>query len=271
MSAALVPLLVVLGLLTGTLGTLIGVGGGFIIVPVLLFLYPDFSPLTVTSISLAVVFFNALSGTQAYARLRRIDYRTGLVFAAATVPTAILGAKVVGYVSREVFQVIFGFCLLAVALYIWFRPKPRSMAAGSGSPRSITDRLGNNYSYTVNVRLGFMVSLLVGFLSSLLGVGGGIIHVPTMVALLGVPAHIATATSQFILAFTSATGALTHLASGDLAGTWLQVLTLAGGIVVGAQVGARLSSKVRGALLVRILALALAGAAARLVASGLGL
>jgi uncharacterized membrane protein YfcA len=76
-------LLIPLGFLLGAFGTLIGAGGGFVLVPVLLFLYPDEDPATITSISLAVVFFNALSGSLAYARQKRIDYRTGLAFAAA--------------------------------------------------------------------------------------------------------------------------------------------------------------------------------------------
>jgi len=70
--------LVPLGILIGTFGTLIGAGGGFLLAPVLLLAYPDESPEIITSISLAVVFLNALSGSVAYARMRRIDYRSGL-------------------------------------------------------------------------------------------------------------------------------------------------------------------------------------------------
>jgi len=73
--------LIPLGLLIGTLGTLIGAGGGFVLLPVLLLLYPGADPETVTSISLAVVFFNALSGSWAYARMRRIDYTSGWRYA----------------------------------------------------------------------------------------------------------------------------------------------------------------------------------------------
>ncbi len=74
------------GLVIGAYGTLIGAGGGFILVPLLLLLYPHDSANTVATISLAVVFFNALSGTIAYARMRRVDYGSGLLFSAATVP-----------------------------------------------------------------------------------------------------------------------------------------------------------------------------------------
>lgn len=82
--------LLLLGLFVGAYGTLIGAGGGFVLVPILL-LYPDESPEIITSISPAVVFFNAASGSAAYARMGRIDYRAAAVFAAATVPGAVAG------------------------------------------------------------------------------------------------------------------------------------------------------------------------------------
>jgi hypothetical protein len=78
--------LMALGFCVGAYGTLIGAGGGFVLMPLLLILYPKENPEILTSISLAVVFFNALSGSEAYGLMKRIDYRSGLMFAAATVP-----------------------------------------------------------------------------------------------------------------------------------------------------------------------------------------
>ena len=88
MSPLFVLFLVLAGVGTGIYGTLVGLGGGFVVVPLLLYLYPEESPRIITAVSLAVVFFNALSGTLAYARMRRIDYSTGLPYALATVPGA---------------------------------------------------------------------------------------------------------------------------------------------------------------------------------------
>ncbi len=99
-------LLVLIGFAVGVFGTVVGAGGGFILTPVLLLLYPHESAQTLTAISLTVVFFNAASGSAAYARQRRIDYRSGIVFALATVPGAIGGALLVGVVSRQVFDAI---------------------------------------------------------------------------------------------------------------------------------------------------------------------
>ena len=84
--------LIGLGVAVGLFGTLIGAGGGFVLMPILLLLYPQATPDELTAISLAVVFFNALAGSEAYAFMGRIDYKSGLIFAAATIPGAVIGA-----------------------------------------------------------------------------------------------------------------------------------------------------------------------------------
>jgi uncharacterized membrane protein YfcA len=110
---------IVLGLIgfaVGSFGTLIGAGGGFILTPILLLLYPHDSARTLTAISLATVFFNAASGTTAYARQRRTDFRSGSVFALATLPGAVGGVLVVGAASRGAFDPSMGAVLLLLAL-----------------------------------------------------------------------------------------------------------------------------------------------------------
>jgi len=104
--------LIPLGFVIGAYGTLIGAGGGFVLMPMLLLLYPEESPEVITGISLAVVFFNALSGSMTYARMRRIDYRSGFLFSTATIPGAILGALTTAYIPRRLFDAIFGFLMI---------------------------------------------------------------------------------------------------------------------------------------------------------------
>jgi uncharacterized membrane protein YfcA len=103
--------LVPLGFGVGTFGTLIGAGGGFVRMPILLLLYPQENPELLTSISLAVVFFNALSGSIAYGRMGRIDDKSGLMFSAATIPGAILGAFTTALPPRRTFDALFGVLL----------------------------------------------------------------------------------------------------------------------------------------------------------------
>lgn len=256
-------LLIAIGFAVGTYGTLIGAGGGFILVPVLLFLFPDEQAATITAISLAVVFFNAVSGSVAYARQRRIDYRSGVSFAIATVPGAVIGSVVVGYLSRGAFDVIFGSALVALSLFVIFRTGRAKLHAVAVQPGmrtiAITDRHGERYEYSFYQWQGLAISTGVGFLSSLLGIGGGIIHVPALVEFLNFPIHIATATSHFILAVMAFAGSAVHLATGDLgpdAGLGTALL-LAVGVIPGAQLGARLSHRIRGPLIIRLLGVAL--------------
>ena len=96
--------LIPVGFVIGAYGTLIGAGGGFVLVPMLILLYPQEAPEVITSISLAVVFFNALSGSFVYIRLKRVDYRSGILFSAATIPGAILGAMTTSRIPRPLWD-----------------------------------------------------------------------------------------------------------------------------------------------------------------------
>lgn len=265
--------LVPLGFVVGTYGTLIGAGGGFILVPILMLLYPKESPDTITGISLAVVFFNAASGSLAYSRMRRIDYKSGGLFALATVPGAILGALTVSYMPRRLFDVIFGVLMLAASVFLIVRPKPKTEAghdeASDTALRQIIDAEGTIHKYRYNPVLGLLLSLGVGFVSSLLGIGGGIVHVPALVHLLNFPVHIATATSHFILAIMALAGTGVHAKTGALNHVIPQIAMLSIGVVPGAQLGARLSNRMRGKWIIRSLGIALGLVGLRILAMAL--
>lgn len=261
---------VALGFGVGAYGTLIGAGGGFILVPALLFVYPGLSATQVTAISLAVVFVNACSGSLSYARIRRIDYRTGIVLAAATVPGAVLGAIVVASVPRRTFDVVMGIALIAVSAFLLLRPRG-SLSLWLNSrftvSRSLIDLERTTYEYRFNLGLAALFSLGIGFLSSLLGIGGGIIQVPLLTSFFGFPAHVATATAQFALMFTAATGTITHIVQG-VYGPFLRItIELAIGVLAGAQLGAVLSGRAGGGLIIRLLAIALGLVGLRLLFS----
>jgi uncharacterized protein len=261
--------LLALGFLVGGLGTLIGLGGGFILMPVLLLIYPQANPETITSISLAVIFFNALSGSWAYAKMRRIDYRSGLMFAAATIPGAVLGALTSGYLPRQIFNIVFGLLMIAVSIHLFFYKTAKSRGESKGrhiTTRSITDKKGTVHTYSFNGRMGVILSVFVGYLSSMLGIGGGIIHVPALIRLLNFPVHIATATSHFILLIMALTATVVHIAAGSFShGGVHQTILLAIGVLIGAQVGALLSQRVRGVWIIRGLAVALVSVGIRVL------
>jgi len=271
-----------LGLVIGAFGTLIGAGGGFILVPILLIVYPDENTELITSISLAVVFFNALSGSFAYARMMRIDFKSGIVFAVATIPGAILGAISVAYVPRQVFDIVFGVLMIAAGAFLWLSAKEdhahgsakAAATNSSASTRKLTfrdfiDADGVRYQYAYNPVIGIVLSVFVGFVSSLLGVGGGFIHVPALSRLLNFPVHVATATSHFVLAVMALTGTIVHIVNGAFEHGVRRTAILAVGVLIGAQIGARLSNRIGGKSIIRGLALALVFVGLRLVWSEL--
>jgi uncharacterized membrane protein YfcA len=267
--------LIALGLGVGAYGTLIGAGGGFVLMPVLLLMYPNQSPELLTSISLAVVFFNALSGSEAYALMKRIDYRSGLLFATATIPGAVLGAINTSYIPRRLFDLIFGILLVAAAIFLSGRPRQRVTSCKASRfsrycvARHLVDSHGTEYHYSFNYFIGMAISLFVGYFSSFLGIGGGIIHVPALSYFLGFPVHIATATSHFVLAIMALTGTVVHIATGTFAHGVHRTIALAIGVLLGAQVGARLSDKIKGSWILRGLAIALGVVGARILAVAL--
>lgn len=265
-----VVLLGLLGFAVGAFGTLVGAGGGFILVPILLLLYPDRPPEVITAMSLFVVLGNATSGSLAYARERRIDVRSGLAFAAATLPGAVAGAVVVKMIDRTTFNLIFAVVLAAIGIYLLL-PRPvipiREPLRGPGIVRrQLTDRTGTTFIYAYRRWQGLAISAGVGFVSSLLGIGGGIVHVPVMAIVLRFPVHIATATSHMVLALMALEATAVHLSDGTL--KWDQTLAqaamMAAGAIGGAQLGARLSGRIHGEHILQALGGALLLVAARL-------
>ena len=266
--------LIVLGVAVGAYGTIVGAGGGFILAPVLLFLYPELDSQVITALSLGVVWANAVSGSLAYSRQKRIDYQAGIIFAGATIPSAFAGALATRLFPRDAFESAFGVFLLAIAIWLLL-PRPALILTAPPPQRYLrrllTDAHGDTYRYAFDPVLGAAIGMAVGFVSSLFGVGGGIIFVPAMILVLRFPAYIATATSTFVLMFTAGAGTLVHLLAGEYSGLLAEELSLGLGVLVGAQLGAQISIRLAGrqAVLARLLSVALVAVGLRLLTGSL--
>jgi uncharacterized membrane protein YfcA len=116
---------------------------------------------------------------------------------------------------------------------------------------------GDTFDYNFNPLVGIGISFVVGYASSFLGIGGGIIHVPALIYFLDFPVHIATATSHFILAVMALTGTLVHVCTGTLNEGANHTLSLSIGVLLGAPIGAYLSNRIQGFWIIRSLSLAL--------------
>jgi len=123
--------------------------------------------------------------------------------------------------------------------------------------RNLVEADGTPHTFSFNPVLGVGLSLFAGFMSSLLGIGGGIIHVPVLIHLLNFPVHIATATSHFVLAVMAFVGTCVHILTGAFSHGIRRTACLAVGVLIGAQLGAHLSNRVHGDWIIRGLAIAL--------------
>jgi uncharacterized membrane protein YfcA len=235
-------------------------------VPLLVLVEPGWSVDQVTAFSLAVVTANATTGALSYWRQGRVDPFSFPLYTVAAIPGAILGAFATAYIPRRIFDPLFGLVLIGIGIWLFLRPGSSDEGGHTGPFRRILyDRSGKRYEWWFDPRIGFVGSTFVGFFSSVLGIGGGIIHVPLLATVLGFPAHVATATSHAVLAVTAAIATIVHLVRGDYRTTWPLVLAAGAGAIAGAPVGALLSTRVPGATILRILAVALGFVGLRLL------
>jgi uncharacterized membrane protein YfcA len=243
-----IVILIAVGLGAGTLGSMIGVGGGIIMVPALTFL--GLPPAQTASTSLIAVTSTSVSSTIEYSRQKRIDYRLGLKMSAFAVPGAVLGAILSDYLSAESFKLYFGILLMFVGTYVLYKNS------------ILKDSIAKKRSTALHMAV-FAATFGAGIVASLFGVGGGIIFVPLMLLVLGLTMQRAVPTSQLTLMMTSIAGIFTHgvLSHPD----YLQAAALSAGAFAGAQIGARVSRTTKELLLERLLGLALITVAIELI------
>lgn len=244
----LFPFFVIIGLIAGILGSMIGVGGGIIISPALTFL--GLTPPQVASTSLFAVSSTSISSTIAYARSKKIQYMLGIKMALLSIPGAIVGSYFSTYIDPGYFKILLAIILVVTGTYLMYR-------------KSIIN--GNSLSLESTwVKILFFSSTFVaGIISSLFGIGGGVIFVPLMIVIVGLTMYLAAPTSQFVLMITSLVGLTTHIILGNP--QYLPAVLLSIGAFAGAQIGSRLSTKLSEQKLRLILGITFFGIALKLV------
>lgn len=232
---------------------MVGLGGGFLMVPLLRLVFA-MEPAEAAGTSLVLVFANSLSGSFAYLRQRRVDVRTGLLLAAGGFPASIAGAVLVTRVSAVAFDALYALFLIAVGLDLFLNREKRTAnrreLAGGDAPAIAGWRA---------IALG----IVVGFVSSVFGLGGGVVVVPALLYLSTLPALSISATSQFAILLTSPVGLASHLVLHDVKLAYAVPLVLGG--LLGGQIGAMSAARMSAATLTRVLGFALAAAAIALV------
>ena len=244
--------LIPLGFVAGILGSIIGFGGGTIIVPVLTFV--GFPPTLAVGNSLFAAFSNSVASTTMYAKQKRIEYSLGLKLGLMSIPGTILGAIISSDLSPTIFKILLALVLLSSASYILLKRKIEE------KPIDVSRML---------LIFSAGASFFSGVIASLFGVGGGIIFVPLMVVVLGLSMKRAAPTSQFILMFTCFSGLIVHSILGHP--DYYQALLLSIGAFAGGILGARLSLEIKEKKLKIIVIIVIVVAAIKLIIDSTGI
>ena len=232
MNSFMVLQLVVVGIAAGGFGALAGVGGGVIIIP-LLTLYLHVPIHHAIGISLAAVIATSTATSSVNVERHITDIRLGMTLELATTLGAAIAAVVAGYMNRMTLAILFvAFLLYSASTLIRRAWSSRSEKIVLEIPAYTPKRYG----------LGLTASVIAGGFSGLLGVGGGVIKVPLMYLLMGIPLRVATATSNFMIGVTAAASAYIYYARGDVA---VDIAApLVAGVFSGSLIGARLAPRV---------------------------
>ncbi|MFD1020486.1 sulfite exporter TauE/SafE family protein [Thalassobacillus hwangdonensis] len=241
----------IIGLITAIAGSIAGLGGGVILVPVVLFLHEVWdafawaTPQKVVGISLVVMIFTGLSSMLSYMKSKRIDFKSGSIFIGGSIPGGIFGSYLNQFFSTDHFSLFFGIVMLLVFSVFFIRTKDNRALLKSENGLARTAEIdGKMFHYRISIVTGLLLSFVVGMLSGLFGIGGGSLMVPAMILLFGFPAHIATATSMFMIFFASISSSATHILLGHV--DWIYTLAFIPGAYIGGTLGAKINQKLKG-------------------------
>jgi len=269
---ASIGVLAALGVAAGTFGSMLGVGGGMLVVPFLTTFFPAaFGFPQARATSLLAVIATSTGVAVATGRDRFVNVRLGISLAVPTTLAALLAGLLAAYANRSLLFGLFAAVLAINALLMW-RPEREENGAGETHDEAplgaldgsyVDPKTGERCSYRVKRVGGAMaLSAAAGTMSALLGVGGGIFQVPGMNVLAGVPMRAAVATSNFLLGVTAVASAAVYWGRGDVKPLESAAVIL--GVLAGAFLGSAIARRLHGNTLRRLFSLVLVALAVQM-------
>ena len=262
-----------IGMIAGTFGSIVGLGGGIIVVPALLFinsvgvLSVPILPQNAVGISLMVIIFTAIASTVYNYKQNKVDIKSGLFFFLASGSFALVGSYINQYIELKQFYIIFGLVMIFITYLLSKKKNKKAVNVSWHVIKHHIDESGEEWEYGYNKVIAFAVSGFAGLLAGLFGIGGGAILVPMMVILFHFPPHIATATSMFIILLSATVGSISHLVLGNI--IFIYVLMIAPGAYLGGKLGSFLATKLSSQGLIKLLRIVIILVAIQMIYKGL--
>ncbi len=227
--------LIALGAGAGIMGSLFGLGGGVIFVPVLMLAF-GMAPAEAAAVSLVGIVAGSVGASSIFVEKGLANVRLGLLLEVTTTIGAIAGAIIAGLLEDWILSILFCCVMIYSAFRMTVSPEKAIEPQDTKGRMSFTykdEANGDDISYEVqNVGKGGLACVFAGMMSSMTGVGGGAIKVPVMNLIMHVPMKAASSTSSYMIGITAFSGAVTYFFSGQLD------LPFAGAVAIGAFIGA---------------------------------
>ncbi len=268
---------IIFAIIAGLLGSLLGLGGGIIIIPALTLVFSY--PIQVAiGASLIGVIATSTGAASHYVQEGLTNIRLGMVLEVATTVGSIIGALVAVYTNQQILAVAFGIFLLYGAYYMIRRPERLATPLPGEKKRGLFDLKGSfvdrktekEVTYEVEkLDRGMAASAGAGVMSGLLGVGGGLVKVPVMNMWMGVPMKAAAATSNFMMGVTALAGAVIYYGYGFMSPVLTAIVAV--GVFSGAAIGSRTAHLATGTGLRKFFAVVMIAIALLMFLRGIGI
>ena len=233
---AMNPILLATLLAASLVAALFGQGGGVLYTPIQVAAGTGFHEAAATSLFLVMVV--SFSSTLVFRQAHDTNWKLALGLEAPTVIGSFAGGMVSHWLSDQALFFLLSGLLAIGAAFLILPPKHRPHRHSRQTARFWQLEVGGE-SHQLDLALMLPTMFVVGLLTSMAGIGGGILKVPIMVLLFRIPIHIAVGSSAFMVGLTAAAGLIGHAAVGDW--NWQASLLLALPVLIGSQVGSRLS------------------------------
>jgi len=237
MSIALLAILTACMFVVAVVFSMLGQGGGVLYTPIQVFAGIDFHVSATTSLFLIMI--TSLSATIVFRKAKRVDWPLALALESVTALGGFAGGLLSARFTGTFLTALFAGIIAFAAVFMVRNFKRESRCAPDRSGWLGWHRQLGEQTYCVNLLLALPISFLAGTISGLVGVGGGILKVPMMVLLFGIPMEVAVGSSAFMVGLTAAGGFAGHVALGHW--DWQTSLILSVAVFIGGQIGARRS------------------------------